>query len=407
MSARRAALAVAFVVTASAAVALLGAIGWPASAYRDGDFTQYWIQPQALIEDRDPYDGAWWAAAHERAGQRPESPQAVYPPHDAIVFLPLAALPLSYAAAAWIVAQLAAVAAALVLVGARVPRAERGVFFGLAVSFQPLWLLPGGANITGFLFAAFATAFVAALDHRPVRCGAFLGLLIVKPQAFAFLAAAVLVIASWRERRALAQLARGALSTAGPLIALTFALRPAWYGEWIGSAIGLAGSPRSNATVWTLDRVAGLPSASGPVVAALAITAFAAWAWRTRPTIAMTMALGIPVSLAVAPYGWSYDQLQLLITLAVGLAAAATLAPRARAAALVALAVVAVPLPWSLYVLAFQRGGEELSVLTPLLTFGLVVALTTLGRRARPVPQLAPARAGPGATARTELIQLI
>ena len=130
---RRLALVVAF--GACVAVALLGAIGWPASAYRDGDFTQLWVQPRALIEGGDPYDSSWWIAAHERIGQRPENPQAVYPPHDAIAFLPFALLPLPYAAAAWIVAQLVAVAVAIGLLASRVlPRSGRGLFVAVGLT---------------------------------------------------------------------------------------------------------------------------------------------------------------------------------------------------------------------------------------------------------------------------------
>lgn len=70
-------LAIAVALAACAAVAVLGAIGWPASEYRDGAFTQFWVQPRALLEGGDPYDSAWWTAAHEHIGQRPENPQAV------------------------------------------------------------------------------------------------------------------------------------------------------------------------------------------------------------------------------------------------------------------------------------------------------------------------------------------
>ena len=361
-------IAIAVVLAACAAVALLGAIGWPASAYQDGDFTQFWIQPHALLDvGGDPYDTAWWAAAHTRIGQRPENAQAVYPPHDAIAFLPFALLPFPYAAAAWIVAQLVAVSLALWLLASRVlPRAGRGLFLAVSLGFQPLWLLAVGANVTGFLFALIAGAFLAVTERRLFLAGALLGLLVVKPHPFAFLAVALLVTASWPERR---RVGLGALCTAGPLVGAAIALRPGWYAEWLGSAVALAASPRSNATVWTLDRVTGLPSWSGPAVAGLVIGAFAIWFARTRPPLATTFIAAIPVSLAVAPYGWSYDQLQLLVPMAVALAATGRLARRAL------IALVATILPWSLYALAFRRGGEELSVITPVLVFTLLLVL--------------------------------
>lgn len=365
-------LAIAVVLAAGLAVVVLGTIGWPASAYRDGDFTQFWVQPHALLDGADPYDSSWWTAAHAGIGQRPENAQAVYPPHDAVAFLPFALLPLPYAAAAWIVTQLAVVCVAVALLAScALPRSGRGLFIAVALAFQPLWLLAVGANVTGFLFAALVGAFVAVTERRLFVAGALLGLLVLKPHPFVFLAFALLVSATWPERRRLAQ---GALCTAGPLVLATVTLRPGWYAEWFNSAIALAGSPRSNATVWTLDRLAGLPSWSGPLVAALAIGAFATWSARVRPPLAPTFVAAIPVSVAVAPYGWSYDQLQLLVPIAVALAATGGLARRA----LIALA--AAILPWALYGLAFRRGGEELSVVTPLLVFAvLLTAPVTLG----------------------------
>ena len=216
----------------------------------------------------------------------------------------------------------------------------------------------------------------------------------MKPHPFAFLGIALLVSATWPERR---RLALGALCTAGPLVFATVALRPGWYTEWLGSAVGLAASPRSNATVWTLDRVAGLPSWSGPAVAALVIGAFAIWFARVRPPVATAFVVAIPVSLAVAPYGWSYDQLLLLVPIGVALAAIGGLAGRAL------IALVATVLPWSLYVLAFRRGGEELSVITPVLVFALLVGiLGTERRRSASAPLSSP----PGDSLRSSVASL-
>lgn len=363
---RTIAIGAAILLAAAVAVAVLGVAGWPASAYRNGDLTQFWLQPRALFDGGDPYDAGYWSAAHTAIGQLPENPQAVYPPHDAIAFLPFALLPLPYAAAAWVIAQLLLVSVALALLALRiVPPARRGVFLAIGASFQPVWVLAVGANVTGFLFAAVVGAYLALRDHRLVRSGAFLGLLIAKPHPFAIVAIALLIRCSWPERR---RIALGALCTAGSLVAAALVLRPTWYAEWLRSALTLGASSRSNATAWTLGRVAGLPAWSGPLVAAIAIGGLGLWLIRARPSLAVTIAGALPISLATAPYGWSYDQLQLLIPFAV-LVAAAT-----RPAGLALVALVATAVPWALYALAFQRGGEALSVITPLLVFGFIIA---------------------------------
>lgn len=358
---------------AIAAVVALGVSGVPASTYRNGDFLQFWIQPQALFDGASPYDPAWWAAMHRRVGVRPLFTEAVYPPHNAFAFLPLAALPLSYAAALWLVAQLVAVAVVAIALARRISdRAGRSVFLGIVAGFQPLWLLGVGGNVTGFLFAALGGAYLAALDRRLVRCGALLGLLVVKPHPFVFVAVAVLTSAQRSQWRALAL---GALATAGPLVAVTLLLRPSWYAEWLSAALSLQAAPGSNATVWTIGRLVGveLPLLGG-VVALAAVVTFGVWSRRARPSLALAIAVAIPVSLAVAPHGWSYDQLQLLIPLAVLIERIGPGSP-ARRAARAALAIGASALPWLLYVIAFRRGGEELSVITPLVVLALLLVV--------------------------------
>ncbi|MBI3521469.1 MAG: DUF2029 domain-containing protein [Chloroflexi bacterium] len=364
------------VVGAIAAVVVLGAIGVPADTYKGGDFLQFWLQPQAFFYGTSPYDPAWWARMHARVGVPPLFDEAVYPPYDAIAFLPLALLPLSYAAAAWLVAQLVAVAAVAVGLARRISdRAGRSVFLAVVATFQPLWLLVVGGNITGFLLAALGSAYLAALDGRIFRCGALLGLLVVKPHPFAFLAVAVLASVQRVQRRALVL---GALATAGPLAGMTLLLRPSWYAEWLPAALGLQSAPGSNATVWTIGRVIGLeaPLLGGAVAIAL-IVAFGIWSRRTRPSLALAIAVAIPVSLAVAPHGWSYDHLLLLVPLSVLIDRVGSGSVTRRAAVVLG----ACALPWLLYALAFRRGGEELSAITPLAVFAL---LLVVGRSAAP-----------------------
>lgn len=364
----RAGILVVTAVAMSAAVFFLGALGVPAATYERGDFLQFWLQPQALWQGASPYDPAWWAAMHAKLGVPPLFPEAVYPPHDALVFLPLALLPLSAAAAAWLVVQLAAVGWVCGYLAR--PIAERGVrmvYFALVISFQPLWLLVAGGNVTGLLLGVVGLAYLAAREGRIGRCGALLGILIVKPHPFLFLVPAVLLTIAPSQRRAFLL---GLVATAGPLVAVTLILRPGWYAEWLPAAIGLQTAPGSNATAWTIGRVLGVASAlPGAIAVAGSVLLFLVWAWRVRPSLASTIAAAIPISLAVAPHGWSYDQLLLLVPLAACSAAIAVRPASERRRELAVVTVLAVAIPWALYALAFRRGGEELSILTPLLVF--------------------------------------
>ena len=98
-----------------------------------------------------------------------------YPPTFLFAAAALAALPYLAAAIVWLVATLAAYAAAL----AGVLRDRAGVF--LALGFPAvLWNITAGQN--GFLTAALIGGTLALLERRPALAGVCLGLLTYKPQ---------------------------------------------------------------------------------------------------------------------------------------------------------------------------------------------------------------------------------
>ncbi|TMD58410.1 MAG: DUF2029 domain-containing protein [Chloroflexi bacterium] len=357
------------------AIVALAAIGWPASDYRNNDFFQFWAGPHALFEGASPYDLGWSTAFHARYGSQalhqpnlPAGFTTAYPLWTFVLLSPLAALPFELAAPLWFVLQAAAIALALTLLARHVLVTERrrdaALLAGLAVSFQPTWLALIGGNITALLFALLTAAATVAWSGRERLTGALLGLLIVKPQAFALVFVAFFIAS--RDRRRLVQ---GWLVIVMPLVAISFALRPGWSAEWLAIATSLQSSAVSNATAWTFDRaVATIPPT---VLVATATGALLVW-WRVRrPDPILLLAATVPVSLFVAQRGWSYDQLHLLLPVAVVLEVIA--ASRARLPWLGAVAVITTAVPWLLYAFAFQQGGEFWSAITPLLFFCLVV----------------------------------
>jgi len=371
------------------AIIALAAIGWPASDYRDNDFFQFWAGPHALFEGASPYDIAWSTAFHARYGSQalhqpnlPAGFTTAYPLWTFVLLAPLALLPFELAAPLWFVLQAAAIALALALVARYVLVTERRrdatLLAGLAIAFQPSWLALVGGNITGALFALLAGAVAAALNGRERLLGALLGVLIVKPQAFALLFW-VLFIASRDRRRLIA----GWVAVVAPLVAASFALRPGWFSEWLSIASSLQSSAVSNATAWTFDRAIGVVPPEA-LVAAM-IGAWFVWWHMRRPGLRLLLGATVPASLFIAQRGWSYDQLHLLVSVAVVLEVIA--AARVRVAWLVILAAITVVTPWALYVVAFQRGGEYLSALTPFLFFCLIVAADVAVRVRRRVVQ--------------------
>src|SRR6185503_9653416 len=118
------------------------------------------------------------------------------------------------------------------------------------------------------------------------------------------------------------------------------------------------------------------------VIAVAIVAAAAVWARLRRPALALVIATAVPVSLFVIPYGWSYDHLVMLVSAAVILALVADVPASRRTAVLTALAIVFVLLTWTVFSIAFQRGNEALSALTPL----AVLALVYVANRMRETP---------------------
>src|SRR2546425_8796131 len=120
MTVRAALLAVA---ACAAAVGVLVMVGWPARAYKDSDWMQYYAGASAIVAGASPWDLEWWRAFHERAG----SIVVANPPHTGdlatdwttpyplwtfVLLLPFALLPIGLSAPVFAVTQVAAVLAA-------------------------------------------------------------------------------------------------------------------------------------------------------------------------------------------------------------------------------------------------------------------------------------------------------
>ncbi len=384
-------------------VALLAAVGWPASDYRSSDFFQFWAGPHALLEGASPYDVDWSVAFHDRYGSRelrqPPLPATGtpgwttgYPLWTFVLLLPLAVVPFEIAAASWLVAQVIAIAlglSALRDVALRAAPARDGaLLIGLAFAFQPVWLTVAGGNASGFLFGLVAGSLAAALAGRAAASGALAALLTVKPQGVLLTAPALAFAQPGRRTRFFGAAAAAAVA----LVASSFLARASWLADWLRSAAALQSSAGSNATGWTLDRVLPLGPFVPIVAETLVVGLWLRWLVERRPEPALLVAATIPISLFAAPHGWSYDQLQLLVPAAFALGRLAALDERARRAGVVALFALVGVLPWLLYALAFARGGEEWSALTPPLLLALLVAADARAGAARRV--VSPSGAG-------------
>ena len=384
----RARVGLAIVGLAVAATAVLVISGWPGRLYRDSDYMQYYAGSRALLEGASPYDHAWWAEFHQRVeSQALSAPPRTgnagidwttpYPLTTFVALLPFAIFPLRIAEPLFAAAQVALLVGAVLALAAVVlpqPRRDAGVALALVASSQPFWVLIAGGNVTGFAAAACGLALASLLSGRPRLAGALLAGCLVKPHLFALVAIALLVGTPPEARR---RLFVGGLIGAAVLVVPAFILQPGWVGDWLREAGALQVTSASNATGWTIARpfTADFRLWSALVIVAC-VGGLVAWWMRARPELSRLVAAALPVSVLIAPHGWSYDYIALVPSVVVGAAMAS--GSRRRIVGLLMLAVLVVLAPWTFYLVAFRRNGEDLSA------WLLVVAevlLITLARR--------------------------
>jgi hypothetical protein len=252
--------------------------------------------------------------------------------------------------------------------------APRGaaLFAVLVFSSQPFWLLLISGQMSGVMLGLTGALAAFAARRREVAAGVSLAMLAFKPQLAALTLPAILVRFAL-ERRRIAVAA--ALATGAVLVIVPMLFVPWWPVEWLGDV----GRRRLQVvtllpTAWGFAADVFGNAAWGAVVS-LVLIAVCVLLVRRTDTLAL-LALATPLSLVVTPYAWSYDFLILACAWAFVLARVTP--ARGALAITLRLGVVAVAsvLPWVLYVVAFGRGGETLSMLVPAATALLVAAAT-------------------------------
>ncbi|HUQ16593.1 MAG TPA: hypothetical protein VM070_02280, partial [Candidatus Saccharimonadales bacterium] len=257
----------------------------------------------------------------------------------------------------------------------------------LVVASQPFWLLLVGGQITGLLLGLAGLATAALSRGRARAAGALIGALVLKPQLVLFLLPGLVLALPAARRRLLSGLV-GVLAVFG---AVAFARDPGWLGPWIGEVTDrTAGLTPRLATLWGFAAdVLGAAAWAVPLLVLCAVGAALLVRGRAL-TPAVWVALLIPWSLAAAPHAWSYDHLLLVVPWAATLACVSRLAGRRRLLILLLLGVCASGLPWLLYVVAFARGQETLSVAVPVASLFLAAyairVAAPFGRVGRAVP---------------------
>lgn len=283
------------------------------------DFQCFWAASQVALTGppRDVYDPEVLRAAQVALHGRPGAPTGcffIYHPLSLLLFLPLALLPYTASAVAWLAATAAAYALALrsLLPGwmAVLP------FFAFPAAFLNAWYVQNG-----FLSAALLGAAAHFLEKRPVLAGVCLGLLAYKPQLGLVVPVALATTGRWRAFAAATAtvlgLAAAATAALGPDIWPAFLTSVDAANRWLEST-----PPRvayDMASVFSAFRmlsghVGWSYAAQGAVAAGVCALMVAALRRRPgAPAEGALMAAAIPLA---TPYLFHYDQVILAVPLA-------------------------------------------------------------------------------------------
>jgi hypothetical protein len=354
------------------------------------DFHFFWLGARILAQGGDPYDAATWDAAVRTsfaefdAALRPPFPGLFrYPLWTAVMFLPLAALPLRAATAVWqlllVTGAVAGATLALRAAGARTRTLP--LFLTLVLASQPFVFTVMVAQFGGVMLLAAAAYAVASA--RQLAAGLALVAFAVKPHITVVLIPLSLFdLVARRQWRAVG--AAGA--AAAVLVGASLALRPTWPLEWVRD-LTVTGAAQPNGanlagvlTTFGLDRVWALIAI--PVVLLLAVGLLA-----TSPRLPIdVIAVGACASLILTPYSGSHDHMLLAPAWARTLAIGLRSPPRWAAVLVGGLVLVASLLPWALYAFALRaRPDEALNGFVPLAALALLGFAYASDRRQQPL----------------------
>ena len=186
----RVARAVAVALSIAFVIALVSGSGADTASGRlGGDYPAFYAAGRLITSDvrSSMYDPARQAETQEGffPGDNDDGLlYFAYPPHTALVYLPLSHLPYRVSYALHTVLMLGATVAALYLVRPMLPMVDRHFELAVigAISFYPLYRAITGGQNTAISLLLLAGSWRAVAGRRDVLSGVLLGLLLFKPQ---------------------------------------------------------------------------------------------------------------------------------------------------------------------------------------------------------------------------------
>ena len=338
------------------------------------DYAGFVAGARALLAGESPYDPTTWPTAWERLGtQRPDTSVYGYPAWVALLFLPLAPLPITIGSLLFNIGTLASAVFATRRLALRVGASPLTALVITTASW-PAFLVFLQGQWAYLLYALAVWTYLDLVRGRDARAGVWWAVaVLLKPQLYVFasLALAAYVIKARRWRVFVAGAAVAIVAVVGS--ALVF---PGWWTPWLGAVASrrLVRSTQQPTLAGLAGDVAGdaWPIAWGVSVAVLAFAIF--WAARRAPERRGEILFFGTLSLSVgaALYSWSYDQ-YLVIGCGIVSLGLASGTPSQRAIAIATFALF-LPVALGLWLLAFWRFHDTGSGLVPVFAIALLVA---------------------------------
>lgn len=339
----------------------------------DRDFFTYWGGGRGLLDRVNLYQPRDWAWVHQNYGsQWLENPVFIYAPPTAVLFAPLAALPIQIASVVWVwLSEIFIVISFLLLtwdlMRLRLARYAPWWALGVALSLPVILTMFLGQASALILLLLVLTAVL--WEHSFWFAGGLtLGLTVVKPQPVLLL---LPTLAFWLLLRKRWNGLAGLSVAFGVNLVATFALYPNFLSDWLAVATSkVNGVVGRMPTLWgiTYDVVG---DSRGQMIVAIVLVLLVVLAngivvWRLQARSPReVMAVGLLFSLVVTPYLWNYDQVLLLLPLFVGLRWLERRGAPVSSIMLIPLALAGLEL--LLLLIAGIRVKDTLSVILPLL----------------------------------------
>jgi len=307
----------------------------PATGYHYGsfgshDFLEYWSAYRALRAGADPYDGLVLHPIERDAGQSPGTTLFMWnPPWTVLLIAPVLECPFPAACLAWIVCNLALLAAIGLLVcdaaGITNGRELNGPAVLSSLLFYPAMETIALGQISLVLAFAVALFLRSAVRRNEVGAGLSLILLTIKPHLFLIFGAWVL---AWIVRERLWRMLAAAAFGLAALLLLTQLLWPgALLDRWESFGRAPRGPGAEGTANWMTCSLASWvrllvsqasgraplwPVAAVPLAGLIATVAYLAL---SRPAIIWLDVIHpvLCLSVGLAPYGWPFDHAVLVL----------------------------------------------------------------------------------------------